>query len=62
MIKTYLTIGVALTTIVTILGYDGCKKDRKFDAIDLIACTIVYISSVVFWPWYMYCGWKKAKK
>lgn len=50
MIKTYLTIGVALTTIVTILGYDGCKKDRKFDVIDLIACTIVYISSVVFWP------------
>lgn len=62
MIKTYLTIGVALTTIVTILGCDGFKTDRKFDPIDLIAFVVVYISSVIFWPWYMYSGWKKAKK
>lgn len=29
MIKTYLAIGIALTTIVTILAYDGFKTDRN---------------------------------
>lgn len=62
MIKTYLTIGIALSTFVMFIGCDHSKSVKRISMIDVVAGIVVYVHSVIFWPWYLYCGWKRAKK
>lgn len=58
MIKTYLTIGVVLSSIVA-LSDERLWTVAKVTAVDVIAAIVVYAHSVIFWPWYLYCGWKR---